>query len=228
MGKFAQHRLLKKVKKILDTPVKSEEAYNASATSMYVGDKTGHSGNHESNPNHTLRKTQVSGIASMLLQQINRVEQLLQGGFGGVEKDVNRVSIGEAFVDITIAFAELDVAMLFTEAEKSARRQKLIRLRSNMNLAPDSAREDIETLPVLRLGIEEWQLNHIRKQRKVSRVETTIRDLGLNVNDVRCSQILSEKREAVAAAEAAVTAGARLCRQTCRKLEGMVAVAGER
>jgi hypothetical protein len=228
MGKLAQYRLLKKVKKILDTPVKNEEAYNVSATTMYIGDKTSRSGNHESNPSHTLHETQVSHIALMLLQQISRMEQPLQGDLDAVENDDKSTLIGKAFVDIAIAFAELDVAILFTEAEKSARRQKLARLRSNPDLGTDPSCNNAETLQVLRLRIEEWQLENIRKQRKVSRVETTIRDLGLNVNDVRCAQILSEKREAVAAAEATVTAGARLCRQTCKKLEGMFAVASEK
>lgn len=228
MGKLAQYRLLKKVKKILDRPVRDEEAYGVSATPVYIGDTTSRSGNHGSNPSYTLRETQVSHIALMLLEQISQMEQLLHDDFDAVENDDKSILIGNAFVDTAIAFAELDVAILFTEAEKSARRQKLTRSRPNPDLRSSPSCNDVEAFRVLRLRVEEWQLENIRKQRKVSRVETTIRDLGLNINDVRCARILSEKKDAVAAAEATVTAGARLCRQTYKKLEGMFAVVGEK
>jgi hypothetical protein len=39
MGKLAQYRLLKKVKKMLDTPVRNEQNYDAASSPMYIGDK---------------------------------------------------------------------------------------------------------------------------------------------------------------------------------------------
>jgi hypothetical protein len=177
---------------------------------------------HESSPNHSLHRTKVNEIASMLLEQIRQIEKLLQGGRDAVCDEGNiHVAIEKEFIDIHIALAELDVAILFTEAENVSRRQQIARLEPKSDSGPDRTGNDKEAMALLRLQIEDWQLENTRKQRKVSRVETTIRDLGLNVNDVRCAQILREKKEAVAASEAAITAGGRLCRETCRMLEEM-------
>jgi hypothetical protein len=228
MGKLAQYRFLKKVKRMLDTPVKNEDTYDVSSSPMYIGDKSSHDDQQESNPNHSLRRTQVSDITSMLLQQISRMEKLQQIGHDAMNDDENSAVIDKTFIDIAILFAELEAAMLFTEAEKAHRRQQLARLDLKLHSGPDIVGNDVETLPHLRLQIEDWQIENTRKQRKLSRIETTIRDLGLNVNDVRCTQILREKKDAVAALEAAITAGARLCRQTWKKLEGMFAEAKEK
>lgn len=225
MGKFAQYRFLKKVKKMLDTPVKSEDLYDVSAAPIYIGDKRSRRESYESNPNQSLRRTQVNEIASMLLQQISRLEQMLGGGADAMGDDRNTAAIGNAFIDIAVAFAELDAALLFTEAEKAARRQKLSMLGLRLNLGSDSTGNNEATLALLRIQIQDWQLESRRKLRRVKRIETTIRDLGLNVNDVRCAQILSEKNEAVAASEAVITAGARLCRDTRGNLEAIFTVA---
>jgi hypothetical protein len=173
----------------------------------------------------------------MLLEQISRLEQMLRRGGGDDDDDDdigndshNNAAIGNAFIDIAVALAELDAAILFTEAEKAAaaaaiaRRQKLLStLRSRLDLEePDSAGNRAETLTLLRLRIQDWQRESAQRQKKVNRVETTIRDLGLNVNDVRCAKILSEQKDAVAAADAVTTAGATLCRETCGRLEAMI------
>jgi hypothetical protein len=220
MGKLAQYRLLKKVKKMLDTPVKNEQTYDAASSPMYIGDKSYRGDEHESNPIHSMRRTKVNEIASMLLEQICRMEKLFQDGHDAVcDKDNSNVVIENAFIDIHIALAELDDAILFTEAERISRRQHLAKLQPKSDSGPDRTGNDEGALALLRLQIEDWQLENTRKQRKVSRVETTIRDLGLNVHDVRCAQILREKKEAVAASEAAIAAGGKLCRETCRMLE---------
>ena len=86
MGKLAQYRFLKQVKKILDTPVKQEEIYNVSTTSIYIGDRSSRNRNHGTNPNKSLRQQQVSGIASDLLLQINRIEKVLQCGHSAVNE----------------------------------------------------------------------------------------------------------------------------------------------
>lgn len=228
MGKLARYRLLKKVQKMLDAPVKSEESYESSSSSMYVGDRSSRSEKHESNPNYSLRRTQVNEIASMLLQQICRMENMLQGGHDAASDDSNSVVIDNAFTDIAIAFAELDAAMVFTEAEKATRREEQAKLKSKLNFRPSPTCNAEETLALLCLQIEEWQLENMRKQRKISRVDMTIQDLGLNINDMRCAQILSDRKEAVAASEAAITSGARLCRQTWKELEGMFAIVNEK
>ena len=213
---------------MLDAPIKTEESYDVSSSPMYIGDQSSRSEKHASNPNHSLRGTQVNEIASTLLQQISRVDEWLQDGHEAVDDDDSRVAIDKAFIDIAIAFSELDASILFTEAEKAARRQQPSRLEPKPKSGHEFTSTDNETLALLRLRIEDWQRENVRKQRKVSRVETTIHDLGLNVNDVRCAQILSEKKETVAALEAAITTGASLCRQTYRELEGMFAVAKEK
>jgi hypothetical protein len=225
MGKFAQYRFLKKVKKMLDRPVKSEDSYDVSARPIYIGDKRWRRESDERNPDHGLRRTQVNEIASMLLQQIGRLEPMLRGGADAMGDDGDRAAVGNAFIDIAVALAELDAVILFTEAEKAARRQKVSVLGSRLDLESDSTGNDEERLALLGTRIQDWQLESQRKQRKVKQIETTVRDLGLNVNDVRCAKILSEKNDAVAASDAVVTAGARLCRETGRTLEAILAVA---
>ena len=219
MGKLAQYRFLKQVKKMLDTPVKQEEIYDVSTTSMYIGDKSSRNRNHGTSPNQSLRQQQVSGIASDLLLQINRIEKVLQHGHSGINEG-DMVAIGNAFLDFAIAFSELDAGILFTDAEKAARRQQLAAHRPTRE-ASDQARDDLAELALLRFQIEKWQLEKTKRQKRVERVETTIRDLNLNVNDVRCASILNDKNKAVAGLEAAVDEGARLCRHVCAKLGSM-------
>ena len=219
MGKLAQYRFLKQVKKILDTPVKQEETYIVSTSSIYIGDKSSRNRNHGTNPSKSLRQQQVSGIASDLLLQINRIEKVLQHDHSAVN-DGDMVAIDNAFLDLATAFSELDAGILFTDAEKAARRQQLAS-REVMREASDQARDDPAELALLRFQIEKWQLEKAKRQKRIERVETTIRDLDLNVNDVRCTPILNDKNKAVAGLEAAVDEGARLCRHVCAKLGSM-------
>ena len=219
MGKLAQYRFFKQVIKILDTPVKQEEIYDVSTKSMYIGDKSSRNQDPGTNPNQSLRQQQVGGIASDLLLQINRIEKVLQHGHSAVNEG-DMVAIDNAFLDFAIAFSELDAGTLFTDAEKAARRQRLVS-RMVTREASDQARDDLAELTLLRFQIEKWQLEKTKRQRRVERVETTIRDLDLNVNDVRCTPILNDKNKAVAGLEAAVDEGARLCRHVCAKLGSM-------
>ena len=223
MGRLAQYRLLKKVKKMLDTPAKTEKLYDVSLVSMYIGDKSSCSENYESNPNHNLRRTQINEIALMLHRQMDNMEEPLQGGsHDALCRDKNTITIQEAFVDIAVAFLELDRAMLFTETEKMVqRRQHASRLGVKQELRPDASCRDSDLLARMRGELQDWKSEVTQRQRKVGRVETTIRDLGLNVNDVRCAQILSEKKRATAALEVVVSEGARLCRHVYQKLQGV-------
>jgi hypothetical protein len=225
MGKLAQYRFLKQVKKILDTPVKQEEIYDVSTTSMYIGDKSSRNRNHGTNPNQSLRQQQVNGIASDLLLQINRIEKVLQCGPSAIHEG-NMVAIDNAFLDFAIALSELDARMLFTEAEKTARRQQLAARRVTRE-ASDQPRDDLAELARLRFRIEKWQLEKAKRQKRVGRVETMIQDLGLNVNDVRCTSILHDQSKAVAGLEAVVDEGARLCRHACATLESIYGRAKE-
>jgi hypothetical protein len=219
MGKLAQYRFLKQVKKILDTPVKQEETYTVSTSSIYIGDKSSRNRNHGTNPSKSLRQQQVSGIASDLLLQINRIEKVLQCGHSAVNEG-DMMAIDNAFLDFAIAFSELDAGILFTDAEKAARRQQLASHKVTRE-ASNQARDDLAELALLRFRIEKWQLEKIKRQKMVERVETMIRDLDLNVNDIRCAPILNDKNKAVAGLEAAVDEGARLCRHVCAKLGNM-------
>jgi hypothetical protein len=222
MGKLAQYRFLKQVKKMLDTPVKQEEIYDVSTTSMYIGGKSFRNRNHSASPNQSLRQQQVGGIASDLLLQINRIEKVLQHGHSA-DNEGDMVAIDNAFLDFAIAFSELDAGILFTDAEKAARRQQLAS-RGATREASDQARDDLAELALLRFQIEKWQLEKTKRQKRVERVETMIRDLDLNVNDVRCTPILNDKNKAVAGLKAAVDEGARLCRHVCAKLRSMLVV----
>lgn len=224
MGKLAQYRLLKKVKKMLDKPVNNEETYDVSASSMYIGDRSSRSEKYESNPNHSLRRTQINEIASMLLQQISRMEPLLQRGRDAMDGNDNSVATDEAFIDIAVAFLQVDRAILFTEAEKVTQRQRAGEVRAKQGVALNPMCDDNDLLTLTKMQIEEWQRDTTQRQRKLARVETTIRDLGLNVNDIRCTQILSERKRATAALEAAVSEGARVCRHVYQMLQDLYVV----
>jgi hypothetical protein len=219
MGKLAQYRFLKLVKKMLDTPAKQEEIYDVSAAPMYIGGKSSRNRNHGTNPNRSLRQQQVSGIASDLLLQINRIEKMLQHDHGAVNEG-DMVAVDNVFLDFAITLSELDAGILFTDAEKAARRQQLAS-RGVMQEASDQGCDDLAELDLLRFRIEKWQLEKTKRQKRVERVEIMIRDLDLNVNDVRCTPILNDKNKAVASLEAAVNEGARLCRHVCAKLGSM-------
>ena len=151
-----------------------------------------------------LRQQQVSGIASDLLLQINRIEKVLQHGHSAVNEG-DMMAIDNAFLDFAIA-SELDAGILFTDAEKAARRQQLASRGATREVS-DQARDDLAELALLRFRIEKWQLEKTKRQKRVERVETMIRDLDLNVNDVRCTPILNDKNKAVAGLEAAVDEG---------------------
>ena len=224
MGKLAQYRLLKKVKKMLDRPANNEETYDVSASSMYIGDRSSRCEKYESNPYHSLRRTQINEIASMLFQQISRMEPLLQRGRDAMDGNDKSVATDEAFIDIAVAFLELDRAILFTEAEKVTQKQHASEVREKQGLALHPKCDDNDLLTLAKVQIEDWQRDITQRQRKLTRVETTIRDLGLNVNDIRCTQTLSERKRATTALEAAVSEGARLCRHVYQMLQNLYVV----
>ena len=227
MGKLAQYRLLKKVKKMLDKPANNEETYDVSASSIHIGDRSSRSEKHESNPNHSLRRTQVSEIALMLLEQISRMEPLLQRGRDAMDENDNSVSTNDAFLDIAVAFLELDRAMLFTDAEKITQRRHASECRAEQGLALNLTGDDNDLLTLTKVQIEDWQHDITQRQRKLTRVEATIQDLGLNVNDIRCTQIVSERKRAAAAFEATVSEGTRICRHVYQMLQRLYVVPGK-
>ncbi len=203
---------MKKVQKLLDTPVKSEDNYR-STTNIYVGDSSSRNGSRSRNPNQSLRTQQVCEVAQMLLEQISRFERIS----GSQAHYYELSSIQEAFIDISIIFSELDSAMLFTETEKNG--QRLQAKTHPFRTGPETQHSTSE-LSLHRRQVENWLRERTARQRKVDRIDTTIDDLGVNVNDVRCSQILRERKQAIAALETTVTEGVRLLKDVNRELKG--------
>jgi hypothetical protein len=192
--------MLKKVKKVLNAPVK-EETYTPS-NNLYMSDRSLKNGDSFPDPARKLRMTQVEKVAQLLLQQISRLEELLAH-----VPQIDRQSDPEVeatSTEIEMVFEELDRGMLLTETEKAARRLEGAQCRRHGSITDDHA---TNILGVLRSEIQDWQQEKLRRKKKSNRVESGIRDLALNVNDVRCTQILRDRQTSIAALDSTIDKG---------------------
>lgn len=212
MQKYRQYRMLRKVKKVLNTPVK-EDIY-IPVNEIYVSDRTLNKEDSILDPGRKLQITQVRTVARLLLQQITRLSELLE--------DVHRFDhvmgseVEATFTDIHILFEELDRGVLLTEAEKAARRIDGAQNGRHRCIANDQATSDLATL---RLQLQGWQQENTRCWKKLNRVENGIRDLALNVNHVRCTQILLDRKSSIAALDSSVDHGISLLKAACSKVQ---------
>ena len=212
MQKYRQYQMLKKVKKVLNTPAKEEKIY-APANNIYMSDKSLNTGDSLLDPSRKLRMTQVEAAAQLLLQLISRLGDL-QADFrvdGSSDPQFDATS-----TEIGIVFEELDGGMLFTEAEKAARRLQGAQGRKHGSIADDHATSDFNTM---KTQVQDWQQETLRRKKKFNRVENGIRDLALNVNDVRCIQILRDRQTSVAALISTIEQGVPLLKIIFDKIQ---------
>ncbi len=208
--------MLRKVKKVLNAPVK-EDVYTP-VSKLYMSNKDLNNEDSILDPGRKLRMTQVKMVAQMLLQQITQLGELLED----VDQTdhVTDSEIGETSTDIQIVFEELDRGVLLTEAEKAARRLDTAQRGRHNYIADNQATSDLTTL---RTQVQDWQQKNTRRWKKLNRVESGIRDLSLNVNDVRCTQILRDRQACVAALDSSIDQGIPLLKAVCRNVQTVYA-----
>lgn len=211
MQRYREYRLLKKVKKVLNTEVK-EETY-APPRNIYMGDKSLSTGDSILDPSRKLRMAQVETVARLLVQLIGRLDDSQADACGDRSADHQVEAVS---AEIAIVFEELKGGVLFTEAEKITRRRRGAQGRIHGSIADDHATCDLATL---KSQVQDWLQEHLRRKSKFKRVETGIRDLALNVNDVRCSQILRDRQAAVAALNSTTEQGMPLLQTIFDKIQ---------
>jgi hypothetical protein len=215
MEKLKQYRLLKKIKKMLDAPARPEEGYDASgiSTAMFIGASTPRSASHFANGTVSFRQNQVKEIAARMLELIDLLEK------GGNEP-------GPVFVDLHVRFQELDLSLLFTDQER-AERAALTRKKKTAPLCIDSTVPKLMDLEGVRARIAQWMKEQLERKRRLYKIETMVRDLGVNVNDVRCRGLETDRRVALARLNESTDVGVRMLRDLMGKLEEVAAARGQ-
>lgn len=229
MNRYRQYRMIQKVKKLLDTPV-TEEVYTPSDR-VYLSTNSSLSTNSlDTNslstkslslkdsildPRCTLRMKQVEAVARLLLQQIGRLQELYAGDCHQSDSN-SKNDINGTLIEIEILFEELDSGLLWTEAEKATRRLQGDKSRLMGRWAEGHAEIDLNELVK---QIQAWQQEKSRRKKRFNRVESSIRELALNVNDIRCTQILRDRKTSIAALDSALELGVPLLKDIFHKLQ---------
>ncbi len=213
MEKYRQYRMMKKIKKLLNAPAR-KESYTPS-NDVYMSNRSLNTEDNVVDPNRRLRMTQVEVLTRLLLQQISRIEELYAGRCHEINNDSNH-EIDETCIGIEILFEELDRGVLLTEAEKAAQRLERANSRPTASYTQKHASVD---LGALGNQIKTWQQEKIRRKKRSDRLERSIRELSLNVNDVRCAQILRDRKTSVAALESTIDHGIVLLKDVFREVE---------
>ena len=71
------------------------------------------------------------------------------------------------------------------------------------------SRADLEGM---RSQISLWQKEQLERKRRLYKIETTVRDLGVNINDVRCRGLDRDRRAALASLNMSTDSGIRILR----------------
>jgi hypothetical protein len=211
MEKYRQYRMMKKVRKLLDAPAKQEEVYTPS-NNLYLSRNDLTTKDNVLDPDRRMRMTHVEDVAQLLLQHIGRLEELHTGVLSQIDGDLRRETDGIS-KEIDILFEELDQGILLTEAEKDNR--TVDGARSKYRLHFERTQTDIN-FGALRNRVHEWQQEKNRRKKKLNRLESSIRELSLNVNDVRCTHILRDRKTSLAALESAIDMGEKVLREVFR------------
>lgn len=206
MQKYRQYRALKKVKKLLSQPAK-KEIYTP-PDNLYMSDKSLDTKITVLDPNRQLRLAQLENIARLLLQQLDRLEKLHTMRDWPIN-DAARQEIEATSTDIHIIFEEFNGGVLWTEAEKAARKRERTKFKPIANSPADQA---IIDLAILTAQIQDWQQEKFRRKKKLTQLESSIHELALNVHDVRCAQIMRDRKTALAALDSTIRFGVTLLR----------------
>jgi hypothetical protein len=213
MNKYRQYRMMRKVKKMLNEPVKGE-VYTPSSN-VYMSSKSLKTGDNKLDPNRRLRMTQVETVARLLLQQISRLEVLYADGHKRINSE-SKQDIDAISTEIDILFDELDRGVLLTEAEKAIR--QLEARKSGCMVSSAESQADID-LTALSDQVQAWQQEKTRRKKKLNRLESSIRELSLNVNDIRCTQILRDRKVSVTALDSTIDMGLRALQDVFKQVQ---------
>jgi hypothetical protein len=204
----------RKIKKLLNAPAR-EGNYKPRKNVYILTDKSLNIGDSVIDPNSNLRMKQVEAAAQLLLKQIGRLEALSGSGHHVINNDWKQENEAQ-ITEIDILFEEIDQGVLLTEAEKCARRVK----KAAFGFRGVSSKGDENiNLGALSKQIHDWQQEKLRRRMKLIRLESSIRELSLNVNDVRCTQILRDRKTSVAALESTMDTGIRLLKGIFKEIQ---------
>ena len=221
MGKLKNHLILKKVSKLLNTAPRPEENYTHDAPAMFIGAQNPRTASHFANGTVALRQTQVKETVQRVLEVIEALK-----GEAGRESVV--LTLGE----LDVRFEEMEMELLLTDSERAGKAAEAGGRRVSMckeavaargtgsdgNMKPSKAELEEMQLQVLR-----WQKEQGEQKRKLYKIETTVRDLGLNVHDLRCRGLESERRAALATLQASTAQMVTRLKGVVRRLEEIAA-----
>lgn len=205
MQKFKQYRLLKKVSKLLNTPAPSPKNYDSTMETMYIGATAPRTAGHFADSAVSVRQGQVKRIAELLVEVID----VLQEGDEDQKEDVEAW-----FVELDVRFQEVEMGLLFTEQEKVERSKGAAGRRKEQTRTVVSGAD----LEGMRTRVSQWQTEQLERKRRLYKIETTVRDLGVNINDVRCRGLDGDRRAALASLKGSTDSGIRMLREVMTKL----------
>lgn len=206
MEKLKQYRFLKKVEKMLNKPAPSDENYDGSMGTMYVGATAPRTAGYFADSAVSVRQGQVKKIAELLLEVI----ELLEIGDEDVEPRL---------VDLDVRFQELDLGLLFTDQETDERSLQAAAKRKERAEGAEKHLSSVD-LEEMRSQISQWQKEQLERKRRLYKVETTVRDLGVNINDVRCRNLDTDRRAALATLKGSTASGVKMLKEIMQKLGG--------
>ena len=213
MQKFKQRLFLKKVEKLLNKPAPQAEIYDTTMHTMYVGATAPRTAGHFADSAVSVKLGQVKRIAEM----VGGVLEVLL-----LDEEGDGEDIEARFVELEVRFQEMDLGLLFTQQEEVERRMSVARRRrERVKVTAESETHPGERknamsktdLEVMRGRILQWQKEQLEQKRRLYKIETMVRDLGVNINDVRCRGLDRDRRAAVASLKGSTDSGIKMFRE---------------
>lgn len=219
MQKFKQRLFLKKVEKLLNTPASGPENYDSTIDSMYVGATAPRTAGHFADSAVTVRQGQVKMIAEMVVGILGRLEESggEEDGQGTVKEDVEA-----RLVEVEVRFLELDLGLLFTAQEEDEKRSAAAERRKAQAQGAGARRKKLSVaeLEATKSRISQWQKEQLQQKRRLYKIENTVRDLGVNINDLRCRALDRDRRAALGSLNSSTDEGVTMLRQVAGLLGG--------
>jgi hypothetical protein len=214
MQKFKQRLFLKKVEKLLNKPAPQAEIYDTTMHTMYVGATGPRTAGHF-----------ADSAVSVKLGQVKRIVEMVDGVLEVllVDEEANGEDVEARFMELEVRFQEMDLGLLFTQQEEAERRIVVARRRRERVKVVAESQTDVERerrhvvsradLEGMRSQIRLWQKEQLERKRRLYKIETTVRDLGVNINDVRCRGLDRDRRVALASLNMSTDSGIRILRE---------------
>lgn len=195
---------------MLDAPARPEESYDelGSSSTMFIGASAPRSAGHFANGTVSTRQNQVKDITAKTLGLIDSLEK------GGED-------VGLLLVELDVQFQELDLGLLFTDQEKveCSRAAAGKRREQIAPAALEGGAAKPADLEGMKAQIAQWMKEQLERKRKLYKVETMVRDLGVNVNDVRCQRLEEDRRRALVKLKESTDTGVRILREVMETLK---------